>query len=230
MRSRKTAIAFPASRSDGLLVEQVGKETVVFDVEANEAHCLKGLASVVFTHADGKTKAEDLAAIAERELGEQVSFAQVQEAIAQLESVSLLDTPLLVRDGLSRRDVIKRAGVIGAAASSVPLITSVLTPASALATNSSIPSGCSGCGQNKDCASNHCCQSNAGKSCNQGCCVGANNSCHFCNCVGNTCNCTVTPSDIGTQCPCICGAQGCSPPCCPPGQLCCTNQLPTGCV
>jgi hypothetical protein len=232
MRSRKTAITFPAARPDGLLIEQVGKETVVYDVEAKEAHCLKGLASVVFSHADGKTSAEDLAAVAEKELGEPITFANVQDAITQLEACALLDTPLLVRDGLSRRQLVQKAGYIGAAATvASPLITSVLTPATALATDSSIPSGCSGCGKNSDCASNHCCQNNAGKHCNQGCCVGKDNSCHFCNCVDNACDCTVTPADIGApQCPCICGTPGCAPPCCPPNQLCCTSQVPTGCT
>jgi hypothetical protein len=232
MRSRKTAIAFPAARPDGLLIEQVGKETVVYDVEAKEAHCLKGLASVVFGHADGKTSAEDLAAIAEKELGEPITFANVQDAISQLEACALLDTPLLARDGLSRRQLVQKAGYIGAAATvASPLITSIMTPATALATNSSIPTGCAGCGQNKDCASNHCCQGVPGKQCNQGCCVGANNSCHFCGCVSGSCNCTVTPSDIGTPCPCICGQPGCSPPCCPSLALrCCENVLPTGCT
>src|SRR6478752_2031259 len=198
MRSRKTAITFPAARTAGLLVEQVGSETVVFDAEANEAHCLKGLASIVFARADGKTTAEDLAAVAGKELGQEVTFAQVQDAIAELESVGLLDTPLLVRDGLSRREVVKRAGVIGVAAGAAsPLITSVLTPASALATNSAIPTGCAGCGQNHDCVSNHCCQSNAGKACNQGCCVGKDNSCHVCACTTSTTCCTVTPSEAG---------------------------------
>jgi hypothetical protein len=238
MRSRKTAISFPAPRADGLLVEQVGSETVVFDVETKEAHCLKGLASVVFALADGMTSAEDLATAAGEKLGAPVNYTQIQEAISQLEDCGLLDTPLLVRDGLSRRDLVKKAGYTGAALTAAsPLITSILAPATALATNSTIPLGCSGCGKNHDCQpppgdhDGHCCQSVAGKQCNQGCCVGHDNSCHVCNCVGTNCNCTVTPTELGVpQCPCICGTPGCAPPCCPPNRLCCSSQLPTGCV
>jgi hypothetical protein len=228
MRSRKTAITFPAARADGLLIEHVGDETVVFDVDAKEAHCLKGLASVVFASADGKTSAEDLAAHAEKTLGTPVTYANLQEAISQLEACALLDTPLLVRDGLSRRDLVKKAGYVGAAATvASPLITSLIAPSSALAA-SSIATGCAGCGKNPDCVSNHCCQSNAGKDCSQGCCVGANNSCHFCNCVGNTCQCTVTPAEAGiTVCPCICGTAGCvNVPCCPSVNLLCCTTTP----
>jgi hypothetical protein len=229
MRSRKTAITFPAARADGLLIEHVGDETVVFDVDAKEAHCLKGLASVVFASADGKTSAEDLAAHAEKTLGTPVTYANLQEAISQLEACALLDTPLLVRDGLSRRDLVKKAGYVGAAATvASPLITSLIAPSSALAA-SSIATGCAGCGKNPDCVSNHCCQSNAGKDCSQGCCVGANNSCHFCNCTAaDVCDCTVTPADAGiTVCPCICGTAGCvNVPCCPSVNLLCCTATP----
>jgi hypothetical protein len=226
MRSRKTAVSFPAARADGLLTEKVGSEIVVYDVEAKQAHCLKGLAASVFANADGKTSAENIAATAEKDLGEHVTFAQVQDAIAQLDAIALLDTPLLVRDGLSRREMVKKAGYVGAAAAAAsPLITSLVVPSAAFAA-SSIATGCSGCGKNPDCVSNHCCQSNAGKQCSQGCCVGSNNSCHFCNCSGNTCQCTVTPAEAGIDnCPCICGTPGCvNVPCCPSvNELCCTT-------
>jgi hypothetical protein len=230
MRSRKTAISFPAARADDLLIEQLGSETVVYDVNAKEAHCLRGLASVVFANADGKTSAEDLAAVAGKALGEPVTYTQVQEAIAQLEACALLDTPLLVRDGINRRDLVKRAGYAGAAATvASPLITSILAPATAMAA-SAIASGCAGCGKNSDCVSNHCCQSVAGKQCNQGCCVNHDNSCHACGCdaQGNNCQCTVVASDIPGGCPCICGSPGCvNVPCCPSQNLlCCVQQSP----
>jgi hypothetical protein len=229
MRSRKTAVSFPAARADGLLIEQIGSETVVYDTEAKQAHCLRGLASVLFTSADGKTSAEDLAAHAEKTLGEPVTYIQVQEAIAQLEACALLDTPLLIHDGMSRRDLVRRVGYAGAAATVVsPLITTLLTPATALAA-SSIASGCAGCGQNHDCASNHCCQDVAGKQCNQGCCVEHDNSCHACNCTSGTtgCECTVAASDLPNGCPCICGTPGCvNVPCCPSQNLLCCTPTP----
>jgi hypothetical protein len=217
----------------------VGDETVVYDLETKEAHCLKGLASIVFSEADGKRSAEDIAVIAEQKLGEPVGYTAVQDAIMQLEGCELLDTPLKIRDGLSRRDLVRKAGYAGAAASvASPLITSILAPYTAMATTI-IPAGCSGCGGNPQCATapgdpgaqGHCCQNNAGKSCNQGCCVGSNNSCHFCDCVGTNCDCTVAAFDIGGQCPCICGTPGCiNTTCCPPGRLCCVTAVPENCT
>jgi hypothetical protein len=226
MRSRKTAITFPVARTDSLLVENVGDETVVYDLQSKNAHCLKALASVVFTHADGRTSKDDLAALAEEQLGDTVTVANIEEALAQLEASSLLEVPLVIHDGLSRRDLVRKAGYAGAtAAFAVPLITSIAAPTPAMAATQPIATGCAGCGKNSDCTSNHCCQNNGGKQCSQGCCVGANNSCHFCNCVGNTCQCTVTPADAGIpQCPCICGTAGCTGPCCVSvNVLCCTT-------
>jgi hypothetical protein len=241
MRSRKTSITFPAARAEGLLVERVGDETVVYDVESKEAHCLKALASVVFEHADGKTSAEDIAAVAGQRLGEPVGFAEIQDAIAQLEDCALLDTPLRIRDGLSRRDLVRNVGYAGAAATVAgPLITSIISPSAAYAGLSKIAAGCSGCSANQDCApapdqsvhaAGHCCQGNSGKSCNQGCCVGANNSCHACNCTTATdCHCTVVASDIGGTCPCICSDPNCTGPCCPDlAHLCCVTSIGVGC-
>jgi hypothetical protein len=229
MRSRKTATTFPLARKEGLLVERIDDETVVFDLTTNQAHCLKPLASLVHEHADGETSVDVLAERATARFGRPIAPAEVLEAVELLEDNGILEGPLVIHNGgISRRDALKTAGAVAASAT---LLSTILAPTAALAA-SGIASGCSGCGQNKDCVSNHCCQGVPGKQCNQGCCVGANNSCHFCGCVNGNCNCTVTPSDLDQpSCPCICGTPGCvNVPCCPQGQLCCTNSLPTGCV
>ncbi len=214
----------PVAREEGLLVENLADETVIYDSRTKEAHCLSPLAALAFAHCDGDTTIEQLAALATDQLGEPVDESRVIEALVELQERDLLAVP--PGDGFSRRDMIRRTAVAGAAvAASAPLITSIVAPTAAMAA-SGIATGCSGCGKNPDCVSNHCCQSNAGKQCSQGCCVGANNSCHFCNCVGSTCQCTVTPAEAGIdQCPCICGTPGCvNVPCCPTvNELCCTT-------
>ena len=233
MRLGMKRASTPASaRTEGLLVERVGDETVVYDVETKEAHCLKPLAAVVFERCDGKTTVGEISAAAEQKLGESVSVDQVGSAIAELEGLGLLDVPLVVlngdRNGWSRREMLRKAGYTGAAiAGAAPLITSIAAPTAAMAV-SGIATGCTGCGKNSDCVSNHCCQGVPGKSCNIACCVDANNSCHVCpaNCgvpPAPPCNCTVTL----TTCPCTCGSPGCvNVPCCPPNSSCCTTSNP----
>lgn len=220
----------PSARDERVLVEQVGDETVVYDLESKDIHCLGVLASVVFRHCDGATTASEAARRAEDELGRPVSADEILHALAQLEERKLIGSPSLMlhngNGGMSRRDLVRKSSALaGAAVFAAPIITSIVAPTAAMAT-SGIATGCSGCGKNSDCTSNHCCQTNGGKQCSQGCCVGANNSCHFCNCTGNTCQCTVTPADAGIgQCPCICGTPGCvNVPCCPTlKESCCTT-------
>ena len=214
----------PEARAGGLLTEQVGDEIVVYDTESKDVHCLSPLAAAVFEQCDGRT---DHAAIAESagvRLGRPVTKDEVSAAIAQLEERSLLERPpvLLQQGGVSRRDLAKKTAKLGAAVASVPLITSIVAPTAAMAATQ-IPLGCGGCGKNPDCTSNHCCQNNAGKQCSQGCCVLHDNSCHFCNCVNNVCDCTVARADLGLpECPCVCGP-GCTTPNCCTTVVCCVE-------
>ena len=218
----------PEARADGLLTEQVGDELVVYDLESKDVHCLSPLAAAVYEHCDGRTDPARAAELATDRLGRAVTKDEVSAAVAQLEERALLaSSPLVVvNDGISRRDLAKKSAKVGTAVASIPLITSIVAPTAAMA-QSQIATGCQGCGMNNDCVSNHCCQSNAGKTCNEGCCVGANNSCHACpaDCdVNPPCFCSVTAAEIGEQCPCICGAPGCVGPCCQLGSLCCTTE------
>jgi len=179
----------------------VGDETVVYDVETKEAHCLNPLAAMVFQLADGKSTTADIAELAAYRLGKPVTEPEVAEAVGQLESHALLQTPLMVRDGLSRREAMQRMATVAGAAAATPLIASVMAPA-ASAAGSLIPTG--GCcgnthanppdtctGGNPTCESNHCCQNVSSKDCNQ------------CKCVGDKNDCTTTQcSDLSpTGCP-----------------------------
>ena len=205
----------PVARSGDLLVEQVNDETVVYDRRTNDAHCLTPLAAAVFAHCNGETSIDRLATLASERLGEPVDETGVLNALAQLEERDLLAIPASNGNGLSRRQMIGKGAAAAGALAGASLITSIAAP-TAFAADSKIPPGCTGCGKNSDCSSNHCCQSNAGKTCSQTCCVGNNNSCHVCTISGTT-TCTVTPSDIGTGCPTSC-----------PGgaAICCTNVAP----
>jgi hypothetical protein len=241
MRAWKINTAVPAARSEGLLIEPIGGETVVYDTHSKQAHCLKPLAAIVFDRSDGSTTVGEIATMAAERLGEAVSDADVADAVAQLEGVGLLQTVLIVRtgdhlnlsngNGVSRREMIRRAGFVGAgAAVATSLITSVVPP-SAFAL-SGIPAGCTGCSKNSDCISGHCCQSNAGKSCNQTCCATANNSCHITGCTCSIGGASCLTSNCGaTEGNCICVCTVCASeetggicPTCPSGSTsCCDN-------
>lgn len=134
-------IGLPEARSEGLLVEAIGDEYVIFDTAVREAHCLSPLAARVFERCDGRTRLEDVAAEIGSRLGTDVDVATIETALAELGARGLLVEPPLVGDpgGMSRRTLVKRTAVATAALSAAPLVTSIVTPAYAQASDRRCP-------------------------------------------------------------------------------------------
>jgi hypothetical protein len=148
--------ANPDARSEGLLTEQVGLETVVYDTESAEAHCLKPVAAAVFAHCDGQRSIAEISTLASRDLGDEVTVDAVEDAVAQLYEHGLLkdtdDSDIL---GISRRQMLRRTATVGGAAMAVPLIASAVAPIPAFATATCTPSSNStavGCNSANDCS------------------------------------------------------------------------------
>ncbi len=118
----------PLARSEDLLTEQVGEETIVYDSRSRDAHCLNPVAAVVFARSDGRTSPADLATIAGDELGERVDVGLVEQALAELEEHDLIVAPP-EDDGISRRQFARRTALAGGVAFALPLVTSVAVPA-----------------------------------------------------------------------------------------------------
>ena len=117
--TEQIVITRPVARSERLLVEAVGDETVIYDQDTQVAHALKPLAAAVFGYADGSNTAVEIAELAGYRLGSAVSEADVRDAIAQLAELSLIEAP--EPSGVSRRTALKVFAATGAGAA---LITS----------------------------------------------------------------------------------------------------------
>jgi hypothetical protein len=153
----------PVARDEGLLVEHVGDETVVFDADTKEAHCLSTLAAVVFDSSDGRTSVDELAVIASERLGEQVEAERVLDALAQLEERDLMEPRAPSEVGHTRRSMIRKTAVVSGAVAATPLISSILAPASYAATTPGCgvnPNNvlCCPCGRTGDGNKQDCCQ------------------------------------------------------------------------
>jgi hypothetical protein len=148
--------AKPIARSEGLLAEQVGAETVVYDTDTAEAHCLKPLAASVFAYCDGKRSVAQISKLVSKDLGQDVDAEAIAEALEQLHAHKLLqgDDEMTV----SRRQMLRRTAGVGGAAMAVPLIASIVTPIPAFAVNSctaSTNTTAVGCNQATDCSGGH---------------------------------------------------------------------------
>jgi hypothetical protein len=215
-------------------VETVGDETVAYDLNTKEAHCLKSLAAAVFMYADGSRTSSDIAELAAYRMGTPVTEADVDDALAQLESRALLDAGpvVVVRNGISRRDAIKRFSAVAGVATVTPLIATVSASAAG-AQNSLIPTGgCCGDTKNGDtctggnplCVSGHCCQNldATAKQCNPCKCVGDKNDCSTdqCDAANGTAGCIDLPGHTtcgktnGGRCCYKPGTASSTEPCC----------------
>jgi hypothetical protein len=170
--ARFTRVKRPVARDEGLLVERLDDETVIYDTDTHEAHCLTPLAAVIFEHCDGRTTIDELSRLAGERVGEPVDKPLVIEALEQLQERGLLAVP--PRDGFSRRDMIRKTAVAaGGVAFGAPLITSIVAPGSVAAASAT-------CGELLCCA---CCQ-NANLNKDE-CCTSTRTFTLNCQCTGN---------------------------------------------
>jgi hypothetical protein len=175
MASKKqTLISRPLARTENVVVESVGDETVIYDTDAHVAHALKPLAAAVYTYADGKNTPSEIAELASYRLATTVTESDVVAAIEQLDASALLDGPVLdVHSGISRRTALKTFAAAGAGSM---LVMSVATSAaSACVTCTSVPSANDSCvtgGGNNQAGTGDCplCTTSASCGSDQVCC------------------------------------------------------------
>lgn len=130
----------PRARQEGLIVQEMPDEVLVYDASNDKAHCLNGSAAMVWKYCDGTHNVADIAAVLTRELNAPVKEEFVWLALDQLEKESLLEKEAsfsLKTLGVSRREVIKRIGLASLVA--LPIVTSLLNPMSAHAGVCSTP-------------------------------------------------------------------------------------------
>lgn len=146
---KHTKINFPQARDENVVVESVGDETVIYDLDTHVAHALKPLAAAVYAYADGKNTAAEIAELASYRLATAVSEADVVEAIAQLEAISMITAPVLnVRTGLSRRQALKSFAAAGAGSVLVMSVATSAASACYTCTASQYPNANASCTKN----------------------------------------------------------------------------------
>ena len=125
---------YPTSRRSGLLIDQIGDETIVYDQVRQEAHALNRLASIVWSHSDGTRSVQELAVIVGEELGTNASPSIVEYALDKLANAHLLE-----EETVTRRDVVRRMTYASAAAVAIPAVLSIAAPTPAMAASTSKP-------------------------------------------------------------------------------------------
>src|SRR2546423_2572912 len=157
----------PNARREGLIVEELAEETLVYDLDTHKAHSLNPSAALVWRHCDGRTNVRELAQVMHDELKAPVSEDLVMLALDRLQTAKLLAEPVDSGRHVSRRSVMKKLALTGGLAVLLPAIHSIIAPTPAQAPT---PPACNGtpcppgqtlcagaaCSSNSQCCSNNC--------------------------------------------------------------------------
>ncbi|MGH7787876.1 MAG: PqqD family protein [Candidatus Binatia bacterium] len=127
----------PKARSQGLTVQELDSELMVYDETAARAHCLNATAAMVWRYCDGNTTVAAMAARLGADAGASVDDAIVLLALSDLGDRGLLERPVRGHVGgtVSRRQALVRLGAT--AGILLPMITSIVAPTSAAAQSGS---------------------------------------------------------------------------------------------
>src|SRR5712691_1396592 len=157
----KSTAALPHGRKDGLVVKELGNETLVYDLERDEAHCLNQTAALVWKRCDGKTTIAKMTSFLGEQLGTSVSADVVWLAVKQLRDFHLVesyDAETVAMRSVSRRNLVLK---YAPAALVLPLIMSISAPTAAQASTNPacatppFPQGCP-CSNDSDCDTSNC--------------------------------------------------------------------------
>ena len=121
----------PMARQNGIVVQEMPDEVLVYDLDSNKAHCLNQSAALVWKSCDGTNTVGDIVRQFESTGGGKVTEDFVWLAIDQLNENGLLETTVAPRfPGQSRRQVLKTIGLASMVA--LPVIASLVAPSNAL--------------------------------------------------------------------------------------------------
>ena len=144
--------SLPEARKEGLVVQHLSDEVLVYDQQRHKAHCLNETAALIWMRCDGKTTVASMAQDLSKQTGARVGEDVVWLALDQLGKSRLLQGRSKAAEGVSRRDMMKRAGL--AAAIALPMVTSIVAP-SAVQAATCKPSNAN-CSASAECCSGVC--------------------------------------------------------------------------
>lgn len=152
----------PVARSRNLIVRELSDETLIYDLETDEAHYLNQTAALVWKNCDGTRDIHQLLELIEKASSFVVTEDVVWLALKHLKKFRLLETDpetLSPATGINRRELVRRFGV----AMSLPLIISIVAPAAQAqgtqdCRNQSCVTDAECCPQNPECGSSQKCK------------------------------------------------------------------------
>lgn len=141
----------PIARKEGLVIQELSDEILVYDLTSNKAHCLNQTAAFVWRSCDGKNSISEIIGDLEKQTGGKVSEDLIWLAIDQLSEKNLFEQEMPRKfEGQNRRQVLKKIGLASVIA--LPIVASLTAPSAALAVAcSGTVMNCVGCPDGTPC-------------------------------------------------------------------------------
>jgi len=121
--------AKPIARKQGLVIQELPDEVLVYDLERDRAHCLNETAAFVWQRCNGRRSIAQIAKILGHHLDCVVDENIVWLALDQLSRNHLLEKQTAIPQTITtmnRRALVRAMGLTAAVA--IPLVTSILAP------------------------------------------------------------------------------------------------------
>src|SRR5262245_44218951 len=156
---RREMSDFPKAREEGLILEPLDDELLVYVTKSHRSNALNATAAFVWRHCDGKTSIPDLARLLVAELGAPEDEALVLLALKRLATVKLLEENRLPEgaEKVTRRSVARRLALVGGMTVLLPLVLSIVAPTAAEAATCITSGDCFARSVNLQCLGTPCC-------------------------------------------------------------------------
>lgn len=166
----------PKARREGVLVEEMDGETLVYDLETHDAHCLNPAAALLWRRSDGRTPVRAMVPLL-REVGLPEEEAVVWMALSRLDDAGLVGPVQFPgrKASFSRKEVLRALGAAAAMTLVLPAVESVVAPLAAQAASCITLAACKAlpknqCGGLPICTNrNRCCKRSGNKCTSQKC-------------------------------------------------------------
>src|SRR5882672_8722595 len=135
---RRRNAEMPRVRQDGLVVQELADEVLVYDLARHKAHCLSPLAAAIWRACDGRTTVGEIARRVPGPSGRRLEADVVRLTLDRLAKARLFEGVMAAPPRLpqnSRRELLRRAAAIGGLS-----VLSLSAPTAALAV-SCLPAG-----------------------------------------------------------------------------------------
>ena len=130
----------PLARTQDIIIQNLDKETLIYDLDANKAYALNETSRVIWELCDGKKTASEIAAECSKKFKNPISEDLIWFALAQLNKNNILANDGMFEPvtALNRRQTIKKLGLTSLVA--LPIVSSIVAPTAANA--QSVPATC----------------------------------------------------------------------------------------